>query len=296
MEMSSQQRLSGRTAVVTGAGRGIGAAVARLLAAEGASVVVSDAGVGMDGDGADAGPAASVVTEITNAGGVAVLDTTNVTDHAACGELIDLAVSTFGGLDVLVNVAGILRDRMIFKMPEEDWDAVIAVHLKGTYNTTRHAAAWWRDHKGGDYRLINFTSGSGLFGAPTQPNYAAAKMGIVGLTLSCANALGRLGVCANAVAPVAGTRMNIEQRPEIYTADIMSPENVAPAVAYLASSDSSWLTGRVLWVGGGRLGLVTNPEIEREVVYDGLWTTDRTFDEFERTLRPAVEHKGPFSA
>ena len=288
-------RLAGRVAVVTGAGRGIGGAVARALAAQGAKVVVSDAGVAMDGSGSNSGPADEVVAEIQKAGGEAISDTTNVVDFDACGQLIDRAVTHYGRLDVLVNAAGILRDRMIFNLSEEDWDAVIAVHLKGTFNTVRHASAYWRAEKDGDYRLINFTSGSALFGAPGQPNYAAAKMGIVGLTLSCANSLARYGVRSNAVSPVAGTRMTIDQRPEVYTADIMSPENVAPPVVYLASTESSWLNGRVVWAGGGRVGLVSNPEIEREVVIDGMWSDDRAFQEFEQTFRPTVERKGPFS-
>ena len=289
-------RLAGRVAVVTGAGRGIGGAVARAFAAQGAKVIVSDAGVAMDGSGSNSTPADEVVAEIQKTGGEAISDTTNVTDFEACGQLIDRAVSHYGRLDVLVNAAGILRDRMIFNLSEEDWDAVIAVHLKGTFNTVRHASAYWRAEKDGDYRLINFTSGSALFGAPGQPNYAAAKMGIVGLTLSCANSLARNGVRSNAVSPVAGTRMTIDQRPEVYTADIMSPENVAPPVVYLASTESSWLNGRVVWAGGGRVGLVSNPEIEREVVIDGMWSDDRAFEEFEQTFRPTVERKGPFSS
>ena len=295
MNATSSGRLAGRVAVVTGAGRGIGAAVAKAFAAEGAHVMVSDAGVAVDGSGTDAGPAAEVAEEIVRAGGIAVSDSTNVTDYDACGAMIERAVSTYGRLDVLVNAAGILRDRMIFNLSEADWDVVIDVHLKGTFNTTRHAASYWREHKDeGEYRLINFTSGSGLFGAPTQPNYAAAKMGIFGLTLSCANSLSRYGVCSNAVAPVAGTRMTMSQRPEVYEADIMSPANVAPPVVYLASTASAWLNGRVIWAGGGRIGLVSNPVIEREVVRDRLWTNDEAFDEFEKTFRPAVESRSPF--
>jgi NAD(P)-dependent dehydrogenase (short-subunit alcohol dehydrogenase family) len=292
----SEKRLEGRVAVVTGAGRGIGAAVARAFALQGARVVVSDAGVSMDGSGSDARPAADVVAEIVSSGGTAIDDTTNVTDHLACKALIEKAVGTFGGLDVLVNAAGVLRDRMIFSMSEEDWDTVIAVHLKGSYNTIRHAAAYWREHRSdeGAFRLINFTSGSGLFGSPTQPNYAAAKMGVVGLTLSCANALGRYGVRSNAVAPVAGTRMTFDLRPEVYQAELMSPDNVVPAVTYIASTESAWLNGRVIWAGGGRVGLVSNPQIEREVVRDGLWTNDEIFREFEQTFRPAVDGRSPF--
>ena len=248
-------RLADRVAVVTGAGRGIGGAVARALAAQGAKVVVSDAGVAMDGSGSNSGPADEVVAEIQKAGGEAISDTTNVTDFDACGQLIDRAVTHYGRLDVLVNAAGILRDRMIFNLSEEDWDAVIAVHLKGTFNTVRHASAYWRAEKDGDYRLINFTSGSALFGAPGQPNYAAAKMGIVGLTLSCANSLARYGVRSNAVSPVAGTRMTIDQRPEVYTADIMSPENVAPQLSIWPVRSRRGSTGE--WYGPEVDGLVS---------------------------------------
>lgn len=149
----------------------------------------------MDGSGHDAGPAESVAAAINERGGKAFSDATDITDFAACEELINRAAATLGGLDVMVNAAGILRDGMVFKMSEQDFDSVIAVHLKGTFNLTRHAAAWWRENRGGQYRLINFTSMSGLQGAPSQPNYAAAKMGIVGLTFSCANALKGYG-CA----------------------------------------------------------------------------------------------------
>jgi NAD(P)-dependent dehydrogenase (short-subunit alcohol dehydrogenase family) len=281
--MSEMKRLDGRVAVVTGAGRGIGAAIARAFALEGAYVVVSDAGVDTDGSGHDAGPAALVASEIERDGGTAIADATDVTNYDACGRL-----------DILVNVAGILRDRMIFNLSEEDWDRVIAVHLKGTFNTTRHAASHWRTNRGGDFRLINFTSGSGLFGAPSQPNYAAAKMGVIGFTFSCANALRPYGVRSNAIAPVAGTRMTLEQRPELYTAEKMSPENVAPTAVYLASPESGWLNGRVIWSGGGRIGLVSNPVIEREVVSLEPWDAASVAATFEETFRPVVEGRGPF--
>src|SRR5215470_12584243 len=202
-------RLDGRVAIVTGAGRGIGRSVAILLASEGAAVVVNDLGTAVDGSGSDTTLAGQVAAEIGAAGGKAVASGSDVSDHAAAEAMIGSAIEQFGRLDVLVNVAGILRDRMVFNMTEQEWDDVIRVHLKGTFNTTKFAAAHWRSLRdpSAQNRIINFTSVSGLHGSPGQPNYAAAKMGIVGLTWSCANALARYGVTANAVSPGAATRM-----------------------------------------------------------------------------------------
>lgn len=293
--------LEGRTAVVTGAGRGIGAAVAAGLAAEGASVVVSDAGVGVDGTGSDATPAEEVASRIRDCGGVALADATDVTDFDACARLIERAVEEFGRLDVLCNVAGILRDNMVFKMSEDDWDAVVGVHLKGTFNTTRHASAYWREHRGGQYRLINFTSLSGLQGAPSQPNYAAAKMGIVGLTFSCANSLGNYGVTCNAIAPVAGTRMTQGIGSGRASLDYsgenprLAPENVVPPVLYLASERSDWLNRRIIFAGNGRISLFANPVIEREIVSEsGTWDNDAAFREMEESFRAAIYYPNFF--
>ena len=201
--------IDGRVAIITGGGRGIGASIARLFAAEGAAVVINDLGGNADGTGSDEGPAKQMADEITDAGGQAVADGGDIADVATGERLVRTAVERFGKLDIVVNVAGILRDRMIFNLPEADWDEVIRVHLKGHYSTVRPAAAYLREQRNpaGHYRVINFTSVSGLDGSPGQPNYAAAKMGIVGLTYSLAQGLARYGVTANAIAPGAATRM-----------------------------------------------------------------------------------------
>jgi NAD(P)-dependent dehydrogenase (short-subunit alcohol dehydrogenase family) len=296
-------RLNGRVAVITGAGRGIGASLARIMAAEGCAVLVNDLGAAVDGSGGDTQPADQVVSEIVAAGGVAKSNGDDVSDHAAAENIIQSAIDEFGQLDVLVNVAGILRDRMIFNMSEQEWDDVIRVHLKGTYNTTKHASVHWRKERKGKYRIINFTSGSGLHGAPGQPNYAAAKLGIVGLTYSCANALGPYGITANAIAPGAATRMTAtipgrrqaslgltQDNPE------RSPDNIAPPVVYLASEESDWLNGRVIGASGYRISLYNNPEVIREISSPEPWSLDDAFAHMERSFRPAVEGRRSFGA
>jgi NAD(P)-dependent dehydrogenase (short-subunit alcohol dehydrogenase family) len=291
--------LEDRVAVVTGAGRGIGAGIAKLFAREGAAVVVNDLGVELDGTGRDVGPAQQVVDEIRAAGGRAVANPADVADHAAAEGLVRQAIDEFGRLDVLVNVAGILRDRMVFNMSEEDWDAVVRVHLRGTFNTTKHAAAYWRELRDAEaqHRLINFTSVSGLHGAPGQPNYAAAKMGIVGLTYSCANALARYGVTSNAISPGAATRMTASVPDDRRRAPLddleRAPENVAPVVAYLASVRSGWLNGQVIGAGGYQVSLYNRPQVIRQVVSDGPWDPQRLSDLVERSFRSAVEPGGP---
>jgi NAD(P)-dependent dehydrogenase (short-subunit alcohol dehydrogenase family) len=286
-------RLDGRVAVVTGAGRGIGAGIARLLAAEGAAVVVNDLGVELDGSGADTGPAAQVAEEITAAGGTAVSDGGDISDVEVGERLVRTAVDKFGSLDVVVNVAGILRDRMVFNLTEQEWDDVIRVHLKGHFSTIKPAAGYWREQRNpdGHYRLINFTSVSGLYGAPGQPNYAAAKMGIVGLTYSCANALAKYGVTANAISPGAATRMTASiptERRRSASGDENSPDNIAPIVAYLASTASDWLTGQVIGARGYEVHLMNKPAPIRHVVSDGPWQPDRLADLVERIFKPAV--------
>ena len=294
--------LDGRVAIITGAGRGIGAEIARLFAAEGARLVLNDLGAAPDGSGADPGPANEVAEEIVAAGGQAVVDGGDVSDTATGQRLVELAVQNYGQLDVVVPAAGILRDRMIFNLPEQDWDAVIKVHLRGHYSVIRPASAYWREQRnpGGNYRIINWTSDSALQGSPGQPNYAAAKMGIIGLTMSLANSLGRYGVTANAIAPAAATRLTatvptdkqISGAPERATNE-MSPANIAPIVAYLASTESGWLTGRVLGAGGYKVNLWNYPEVIESVSSDGAWNLADLAAKVEKAFRPRADGPPP---
>jgi NAD(P)-dependent dehydrogenase (short-subunit alcohol dehydrogenase family) len=292
--------LDGRVAIVTGAGRGIGRSVALLLASEGMAVVVNDLGGALDGSGSDFGLARGVAEEIAASGGRAAANGADVSDHAAAEDLIKTAVSEFGRLDVLVNVAGILRDRMVFNMSEHEWDDVIRVHLKGTFNTTKFAAAHWRAlrDESAQNRIINFTSVSGLHGAPGQPNYAAAKMGIVGLTYSTANSLAKYGVTVNAVSPGAITRMTESvpgdrRRVRPGTADERSPDNVAPLVAYLASERSGWITGRIVHAAGYEVALYSNPEPVIRLVGTGPWSLDALAEQVERSFQPKLGQPAP---
>jgi NAD(P)-dependent dehydrogenase (short-subunit alcohol dehydrogenase family) len=247
----------GRVAIVTGAGRGIGREYALMLAEQGAKVLVNDLGAARDGTGADASPAQQVVDEIKAMGGEAAVNGADVSDFAAAEEMIDQAVDTFGGLDVLVNNAGILRDRMLTNMTEEEWDLVIKVHLKGTFAPARHAAAYWRERaKAGepnDARIINTTSVSGIYGNPGQTNYGAAKQGIAGFTFIAALELQRYGVTVNAIAPGALTRLTEDlgmgQASEEAKA-AMAPRWIAPLCTWLASPLSAGVTGRVFESSG----------------------------------------------
>ncbi|MDJ0394147.1 SDR family oxidoreductase [Rhodococcus sp. G-MC3] len=254
----------GRVVIVTGAGRGIGRAHALAFAAEGARVVVNDVGVSMDGSNASTGPAQDVVEEIRASGGAAVANNDDVADWFGAKRLIDTAVDSFGTLDVLVNNAGFLRDRMLANLGEDEWDAVIRVHLKGHFAPLRHAAAYWRtEFKAGrkvDARIVNTSSGAGLQGSVGQGNYAAAKAGIAGLTLVAASEFAGYGVTVNAIAPAARTRMTADAFASDMAApaegfDAMAPENVSPLVVWLGSTDSSRVTGRVFEVEGGIIGV-----------------------------------------
>lgn len=257
--------VDGRVVIVTGAGGGIGRAHALAFAAEGARVVVNDIGVGLDGSPAGGGSAAqAVVDEILSAGGEAVPSGADVSDWGQAAGLIGTAVEKFGRLDVLVNNAGIVRDRMIANTSEQEFDAVIAVHLKGHFATMRHAAAYWRGLvkdgavSAGDLhaRIINTSSGAGLQGSVGQGNYSAAKAGIAALTLVAAAEMGRYGVTVNAIAPAARTRMTETVFADMMAApdsgfDAMAPENVSPLVVWLGSAESDDVTGRVFEVEGG---------------------------------------------
>jgi NAD(P)-dependent dehydrogenase (short-subunit alcohol dehydrogenase family) len=244
----------GRVAVVTGAGRGIGREYALMLAEHGAKVVVNDLGGARDGTGGGTGPAQEVVDEISAAGGTAVANTDDVSSWDGAQGLISQAVETFGGLDVLVNNAGILRDRMVFSMAEEEWDAVITVHLKGTFAPTRFAAEYWRNRakegQPNDARLINTTSVAGLYANPGQTNYGAAKAGIATFTQIAAQELERYGVTVNAVAPGALTRLTEDLGLPDEVTSRFEPRWVAPVVTWLASPLSAGVTGQVIESSG----------------------------------------------
>ena len=272
----------GKVAVVTGAGRGIGRAEAELLAAEGAKVVVNDLGGAAGGEGADTTPAQEVVDAIAAAGGEAVANFDDVSTWAGAENLIGEAVSAFGRLDVLINNAGILRDRMSFSMNEQEWDAVIAVHLKGHFCTTHFAGAHWRQQAkaaGGpvDAAIVNTASESGLYGNAGQVNYAAAKAGIASMTIVVARELERYGVRVNAIAPVARTRLTEAVAGDYMAAkegdfDRFAPENVAAVAAWLASPHAAGISGQVVKVQGGQVQLLEGWRPLTEATADDVWT------------------------
>ncbi|OBA93404.1 short-chain dehydrogenase [Mycolicibacterium fortuitum] len=278
--------LEGRVAVITGAGRGIGREHALLFAREGASVVVNDLGGSNTGEGADTGPAHEVVDEIVAAGGKAVANTQNIATWDGAAQLVEQAISEFGGLDVVVNNAGILRDGFIAGMDESQWDTVLAVHLKGHFSVLRHAATYWKEQsKAGNQpnaAVINTASGSGLtIPNAGQVNYGAAKAGIAAMTLVAAEELERYGVRVNAIAPIARTRLTLATpgmgalmgEPEEGEVDLFSPANISPLVGYLASEKCP-VTGKVFAVQGGAISELGGWHDVKTIETDGLWEID----------------------
>jgi NAD(P)-dependent dehydrogenase (short-subunit alcohol dehydrogenase family) len=289
--------LDGRVAVVTGAGRGIGRDEALALAAEGARVVVNDMGGDWNGAGSDQRPAAEVCEEIRARGGEAVPNFENVATEAGAQSLLDQAVSAFGGIDILVNNAGILRDAMVFSSDPAEWGSVLDVHVRGHYLPTRVVTAYWREQSkaGATSRgatshraIVNTTSESGLFGNVGQSNYAAAKLGIVGLTLAVAKETSKYGVTVNAVAPRARTRLttttfeNSSRAGEFKTVegvfDAMDPANIAPFVTFLGTDAASEITGQTFIVYGGIVAHVRMPHVSDMIVKPGKWTVEELAD------------------
>lgn len=301
--------LQDRVAIVTGAGRGIGRAVALALAEAGAKVVVNDHGVDVHGEAPSSGPAFEVAEEIRSRGGQAEPNTESVASWDGAGRIVQTAVERFGRLDILVTCAGILRDRMIFNMCEEEFDAVIAVHLKGTFCCIRHAAPLMRSQRYG--RIITFTSGAGLFGNPGQSNYGAAKSGIGGLTKVVARDLGKYGVTCNSIAPVAATRMTLTEeflrareirrqqgivREERALAKIeeLKPEDIAPMVVFLASDYAANVNGQFFLVAGSSISLLSQPRPVKTIFKpEGRWTLDELEAIVPHTLAEGLVNPAP---
>jgi NAD(P)-dependent dehydrogenase (short-subunit alcohol dehydrogenase family) len=299
--------LKDKVALVTGAGRGIGRGVALALAEAGAKVVVNDYGVATDGSEPTSGPAFDVVAEIERAGGTAVANTDSVATWDGGEKMVRQAVDGFGRIDIVVTCAGILRDRMIYNMTPEEWQAVIAVHLKGTFTCVRHAAPVMREQRYG--RIITFSSGSGLFGNPGQANYGAAKSGIGGFTKVIAKDLGKYGVTANAIAPVAATRMTmtpalarardlrrqqgIDERRRLNRLEDLAPEDVAPMVVFLASERAAHVNGQFFSCAGGSISLLSLPRAAKTLWKQGRWTLDELDELVPLSLAEGLVNPAP---
>lgn len=304
-------KLKGRNAVVTGAGRGIGREVSIELAKEGASVVVADPGVSRGGGGTDLAPADEVVLEIKKLGGKAVASHESVADFNAAEKMIKTCLENFGSVDILVNCAGILREKMVFNMTDDDWDSVVKVHLYGTFNTSRHACVYMRQQRFG--RIINFTSDAWR-GTVGQSNYGAAKAGIVGFTRSIAREMGRYGVTVNAIAPLAATRMTVT--PEVRAGwvkrheaglitktqldallNMPGPEWIPAMVCYLATDEAANINGQVFHVEAQRVSIYSEPveikSIFRNYEKDGKWTVEELIDIVPRTLLVGYVNPAP---
>lgn len=303
--------LEGKVAIVTGAGRGIGRGVAKLMAEEGASVVVCDLGGNVDGTGEDISVAQQVVNEITGAGGKAVACTESVVSMEGGENIVQTAIDNFGRLDIVVTCAGILRDRMVFNMTEQEWDDVIAVHLKGTFTVVKHACILFRQQRSG--RIVTFTSESGLVGNSGQANYGAAKSGIAGMTKVLAKDMGRYGVTANSIAPRATTRMigsipdsaaEIRARGGVASlsgSDVdegnirdLDPEGIAPFVCYLSSDYASNINGQTFLVYGDTISLMSQPRPERAIWNEtGHWEMDEISERARNYLTADIRNPAP---
>jgi NAD(P)-dependent dehydrogenase (short-subunit alcohol dehydrogenase family) len=287
----------GRVVIVTGAGRGIGREHALAFAREGAKVVVNDLGVSLAGEGGSLSPAEEVVAEIEALGGEAVTNGADVADFQQAGELVKAAIDRFGGLDVVVNNAGVVRDRMFVSCTEDEWDAVIRVHMKGHFAVSNQACTWWRNRsKAGepvDARIINTSSGAGLQGSVGQSAYSAAKAGIAALTLVQAAELGRYGITANALAPSARTRMTEEVFAEMMARpdqgfDAMDPANISPLVVWLGSAQSRDVSGRVFELAGGKISIADGWRAGPEVDKGARWAPDEVGAAVHELLQKAV--------
>ncbi len=303
--------LKDKVGIVTGSGRGIGRGVAMLMAAEGAKMVVNDLGGAVDGSGNSSSPADDVVAEIKAAGGDAVANYDSVSTMEGGENIVKTAIDNFGKLDIVVTPAGILRDRMVFNMTEQEWDDVIAVHLKGTFTVTKFACILFRQQRSGN--IITFSSTSGLYGNSGQANYGAAKDGIAGYTRAIARDMGRYGVRVNSISPGANSRMTAtvpqsardirassgisgaaRQQPKLELR--REPEDIAPFVTWLASDKADGVNGQVFHVTGGEVSLMNNPEVARTITTQGRWSVDEIGAMFPGTLGLDLVNPAPRQA